>query len=82
MPFMAAFTPRAWADRSRMACVRLAPGNAATLYALVQKAGVRNTRVVVTGGVDLALADVSAPQIKKPKWVKASWSPMGHRAGQ
>jgi len=31
-------------------CVRLAPENAATLYALVQKTGMRNTRVVVKGG--------------------------------
>src|SRR5262245_43535931 len=31
-------------------CVRLAPNNAAILYALVEKAGMRNTRVVVTGG--------------------------------
>jgi hypothetical protein len=28
--------------------VRLAPGNAATLYSLVQKYGMGNTRVVVT----------------------------------
>src|SRR2546422_9407601 len=32
-------------------CVRLHPGNAATLYALVQNAGVSNARVVVTGAV-------------------------------
>lgn len=31
-------------------CVRLAPGNAATLYALVQKQGMGRTRVVVRGG--------------------------------
>ena len=30
-------------------CVRLAPDNAATLYALVQKAGMKNTRVTVRG---------------------------------
>jgi lipoprotein-anchoring transpeptidase ErfK/SrfK len=29
-------------------CVRLAPGNAATLYSLVSKYGMGNTRVVVT----------------------------------
>ena len=29
-------------------CVRLAPGNAATLYALVTKYGMGNTRVIVT----------------------------------
>ncbi len=30
-------------------CIRLAPGNAATLYALVRSSGPRNTRIVVTG---------------------------------
>ena len=32
-------------------CVRLAPDNAATLYALVEKAGMKNTRVIVSGGL-------------------------------
>lgn len=31
-------------------CVRLAPGNAAALYAIVTAEGMANTRVVVTGG--------------------------------
>lgn len=31
-------------------CVRLAPGNAAKLFALVKKTGMKNTRVVVKGG--------------------------------
>lgn len=31
-------------------CVRLAPGNAARLYAMVQSEGMGNTRVVITGG--------------------------------
>lgn len=31
-------------------CVRLAPGNAATLYSMVQKQGLGKTRVVITGG--------------------------------
>ncbi len=31
-------------------CVRLAPDNATKLYALVQKAGMKNTRVIVRGG--------------------------------
>ena len=30
-------------------CVRLHPSNAATLYALVQKEGMSNTRIVITG---------------------------------
>ena len=59
-------------------CVRLAPGNAATLYALVQKAGMRNTRVIVSGGLDVGLA----PQIKKTKWLKTSWWSLRRRASQ
>jgi lipoprotein-anchoring transpeptidase ErfK/SrfK len=56
-------------------CVRLAPDNAATLYALVQKAGMKNTKVVVTGGFDFGfLSDVSS-RIKKPKWLETSWWP-------
>lgn len=31
-------------------CVRLHPGNAATLFALVQRSGLSNTSIVVTGG--------------------------------
>jgi L,D-transpeptidase catalytic domain len=36
--------------RASHGCVRLDPANAATLYALVQQAGMPNTTVVVTGG--------------------------------
>jgi lipoprotein-anchoring transpeptidase ErfK/SrfK len=55
-------------------CVRLAPDNAATLYALVQKAGMKNTRVTVTGGLDFAFfSRFSAPRISKPKWLQTSW---------
>lgn len=36
--------------RASHGCVRLAPPNAAVLFALVQKTGMRNTRVVVKGG--------------------------------
>ena len=32
-------------------CVRLAPDNAAKLYALVEKDGMQNTRVIVSGGL-------------------------------
>ena len=31
-------------------CVRLHPGNAATLYLLVQRAGMANTAIVISGG--------------------------------
>jgi lipoprotein-anchoring transpeptidase ErfK/SrfK len=36
--------------RASHGCVRLAPDNAATLFALVQKTGMSNTRVIVKGG--------------------------------
>ncbi|MFZ5677338.1 MAG: L,D-transpeptidase [Pseudomonadota bacterium] len=36
--------------RASHGCVRLAPPNAAKLFALVQKNGMKNTRVVVKGG--------------------------------
>src|SRR5262245_40003071 len=59
-------------------CVRLAPSNAAKLYALVEKAGMKNTRVIVTGDSDFGLA----PQIKNPKGLKTSWGLSRHRASQ
>lgn len=37
-------------------CVRLSPGHAARLYALVQQQGVLNTTVVLTGDVRVAMA--------------------------
>ena len=46
-------------------CVRLAPGNAAILYAMVEKAGLRNTTVVVKNGPsDLQLSELTPPPIK------------------
>jgi lipoprotein-anchoring transpeptidase ErfK/SrfK len=43
-------------------CVRLAPENAARLYALVAKAGLKNTRVVIRGGLlDGSLLAPDAP---------------------
>ena len=36
--------------RASHGCVRLAPDNAATLFALVKKTGMSNTRVIVKGG--------------------------------
>ena len=56
-------------------CIRLAPGIAAILYALVQKAGMRNTRVSVAGGFDSgSFSKMSAPQIIKSRQITASWS--------
>ena len=37
-------------------CVRLAPANAAALFALVRKQGLANTRVVLTGNEEVAIA--------------------------
>jgi lipoprotein-anchoring transpeptidase ErfK/SrfK len=58
-------------------CVRLAPANAAKLFALVQKAGMRNTTVVVRGGFDFGFggfAEFEPPKLKKlkkPRWMNA-----------
>ncbi len=63
MPHSIFFTPQGHAihgspytkrlgTRASHGCVRLAPANAATLYALVEKNGMKNTRVVVKGGFD------------------------------
>jgi lipoprotein-anchoring transpeptidase ErfK/SrfK len=65
-------------------CVRLAPNNAAILYALVEKAGMRNTRVVVTGGGSgFGFFSQSSPQqIKKPNWATSFWGTPRRRASQ
>jgi L,D-transpeptidase catalytic domain len=43
-------------------CVRLAPENAAKLYALVEEEGLPNTKVVLTGDVQLALGRRGLPR--------------------
>src|SRR5262245_27169181 len=77
-------------------CVRLAPDNAAILYALVEKAGMRNTRVVVTGGGSgFGFFSQSSPQpigsprqvnspqkVKRPNWVTSFWGTTRRRASQ
>jgi lipoprotein-anchoring transpeptidase ErfK/SrfK len=51
-------------------CVRLAPANAAILYALVQEAGMRNTQVIVKGGpFEGVFARRSLPRLKQPNWL-------------
>lgn len=63
MPYSIFFTPQGHAihgspytkrlgTRASHGCVRLAPNNAATLFALVKKNGMKNTRVVLKGGFD------------------------------
>jgi hypothetical protein len=60
--------------RASHGCVRLAPDNAATLYALVQKTGMQNTRVVVRGGAfdfDFGFSDDIASVLPhRPGWTK------------
>jgi hypothetical protein len=59
--------------RASHGCVRLAPANAAKLYALVQKTGMRNTRVVVRGGFDFDFGfsdDCASVLPRKPRWTK------------
>src|SRR5256714_8630863 len=67
MPHSIFFTPKGHAIHGSFAtgrlgtpashgCVRLAPGNAAKLFALVERQGMSNTKVVLTGDVRLAQA--------------------------
>ena len=62
-------------------CVRLAPENAAVLFALVKQQGVKNARVVLSGDLPSAtelaarhgdsVADAPAPRPRKPRRVSA-----------
>jgi hypothetical protein len=49
-------------------CVRLSPANAAILFALVEQNGVTNTKVVLTGSGQVALArrGVREPRLQRP----------------
>lgn len=85
MPHSIFFTPKGHAihgsfyvkslgRRASHGCVRLAPENAAKLFALVQKAGMSNTRVIVKGGFfDVGAADLEPPSFKKLKLRKPKW---------
>src|SRR4051812_18534103 len=46
-------------------CVRLAPANAATLFTLVKQEGLSNTRVVLTGSEQVAIARAKAERVAK-----------------
>jgi L,D-transpeptidase catalytic domain len=60
-------------------CVRLAPDNAAKLYALVEKQGLPNTKVVLTGDVRLAQARRVLPRSRDPEEsVAAGERPYGY----
>ena len=58
--------------RASHGCVRLAPNNAAILYAMVEKAGLSHTTVVVKGGglFDWDAPAASASPVVPPKWFK------------
>ena len=56
--------------RASHGCVRILPANAAILFALVQKTGMSNTRVVVKGGF---FADGSSVSDKPKKNPFSSW---------
>jgi lipoprotein-anchoring transpeptidase ErfK/SrfK len=64
-------------QRASHGCVRLAPANAAKLYALVQQAGMKNTTVLVKGGFDFGFLDsdgfddiLPKKKLKKPRWMR------------
>ena len=50
-------------------CVRLAPEDAATLYSLVEEAGMANTKVVINGSADQAMSKVQRHKVEKPPQV-------------
>ena len=59
--------------RASHGCVRLAPDNATKLFAMVQKAGMRNTTVIIKGGLfDGGFYSPDAPGVpgakRKPFW--------------
>jgi L,D-transpeptidase catalytic domain len=59
--------------RASHGCVRLAPDNATKLFAMVQKAGMQNTTVIVKGGLfDGGFYNFDAPGVpgakRKPFW--------------
>ena len=60
-------------------CVRLAPDNAARLYALVEEQGLPNTKVVLTGDVRVALGGRSVPRSRNVAESVASEGPLDTR---
>jgi len=60
-------------------CVRLAPDNAAKLYALVEKQGLSNAKVVVTGDVRVALTQRGLPRNRVPAANIAAGEPVDAR---
>ena len=89
MPYSIFFTPEGHAvhgsyyvkslgRRASHGCVRLHPDNAAKLFALVQKAGLSNTTVVVKGGLfDFGFTSKTRIEQKKKKDAKRKWTLFG-----
>ena len=60
-------------------CVRLAPENAAKLYALVEEQGLPNTKVVLTGDIRVALGGRGLPRSRNVAESVASEGPLETR---
>ena len=57
--------------RASHGCVRLATENAATLFALIQKTGMSNTRVIVRGGgFDWWTSSIDTSDIQPSRWIR------------
>jgi len=57
--------------RASHGCVRLAPQNAETLYELVQKTGLQNTRVIVRGGgFDFFTSSIEDYNSQATRWMR------------
>jgi L,D-transpeptidase catalytic domain len=78
MPYSIFFTPRGHAIHGSTytrylgkavshGCVRLSPSNAATLYALVSREGMNNTRITISGGLGFGPSNDFAPVGKEVK---------------
>jgi hypothetical protein len=65
--------------RASHGCVRLAPANAAKLYALVQETGMTNTRVIVRGGFDFGFDNLASSAPRKESAGKGELSPLVRR---
>ena len=64
--------------RASHGCVRLSPQNAATLFELVKKVGMSNTRVIVRGGgFDWWTSSIDTSDIQPSRWI-----PQGRSAGR
>lgn len=57
--------------RASHGCVRLSPQNAATLFDLVKKTGMSNTRVIVRGGgFDWWTSSIDTTDIQPSRWIR------------